>query len=221
METRQQAQARRIRPNRRSLTGSIPVKGRAVPFESSLERDLLVLLDFDEDVASVAAQPYTLSFAGPGGERRRYTPDFRVRRHSGPPTVYEVKYRQELRERWPDLKPRFRAAARDARQRGLRFEVVTEVEIRGPRLENARFLRPYLDRRPDAGTESRLLDAMTQLGTAKPGDILNTAFPEHASRSMALPSLWRLVALGRIAADLDAPLTMATPLRAVGEDGRP
>ncbi|MFD7282323.1 TnsA-like heteromeric transposase endonuclease subunit [Streptomyces sp. NPDC059862] len=59
--------------------------------ESWLERDHLMLLDFDPLVTSVSSQPFRLSRAGAGGKRVRHTPDFFVRRADGTGLVVDVR----------------------------------------------------------------------------------------------------------------------------------
>ena len=57
--------------------------GVHVGFESWLERDVVMWLDADPDVAAVASQPFWLSW--PDGERlMRRAPDFFARRATGP-----------------------------------------------------------------------------------------------------------------------------------------
>jgi len=48
-------------------------------FESSLERDFLLLLDFDPEVVLYEEQPVTINYHDDQGRRRRYTPDVLVR----------------------------------------------------------------------------------------------------------------------------------------------
>jgi len=49
--------------------------GRRVGFESWVERDHLVALDFDRAVTAVASQPFRLLWRA-GGKVRRHAPDF-------------------------------------------------------------------------------------------------------------------------------------------------
>ncbi|MFD5159424.1 TnsA-like heteromeric transposase endonuclease subunit [Streptomyces hawaiiensis] len=65
--------------------------GDHVGFESWLERDRLVLLDFDPLVTGMASQPFRLSWTGPEGKRIRHTPDFFVRRSDGTGLVVDVR----------------------------------------------------------------------------------------------------------------------------------
>ncbi|WP_411153182.1 TnsA-like heteromeric transposase endonuclease subunit [Streptomyces sp. A30] len=65
--------------------------GGHVGYESWLERDRLMLLDFDPLVTGMSSQPFRLSWAGPGGKRVRHTPDFFVRRSDGTVLVVDVR----------------------------------------------------------------------------------------------------------------------------------
>ncbi|WP_349307921.1 MULTISPECIES: TnsA-like heteromeric transposase endonuclease subunit [unclassified Streptomyces] len=65
--------------------------GGHVGYESWLERDHLMLFDFDPLVTGMASQPFQLSWTGPGGRRVRHTPDFFVRRADGTGLVVDVR----------------------------------------------------------------------------------------------------------------------------------
>ncbi|MFH9852668.1 TnsA-like heteromeric transposase endonuclease subunit [Streptomyces althioticus] len=65
--------------------------GGHVGYESWLERDHLMLLDFDPLVTGTASQPFRLSWTRPDGKRVRHTPDFFVRRADGTGLVVDVR----------------------------------------------------------------------------------------------------------------------------------
>jgi hypothetical protein len=205
--------ARVIGTSRRSLTGRVAIGGLSIPFESSLERDFLVLLDFDPTVVDVRGQPIRIDYVDSVGRSRHYTPDFLVEYDEGDVVLYEVKYRSTLREEWALLKPKFRGARKYAKARGWRFSIITDQEIRGTAmLANARFLRPYRDRPRDEGIEEHLVRTLAILGEVTPEALLVAAYRSLENRMMAVPWLWRLVALNRIHADLRYRLTMSTPI---------
>ena len=127
---------RRIPLNVRSLTGSVNGQG----FESSLERDLLLLVHWDHEVEWYQSQPVKIEYTDSQGKRRSYTPDLLVsyRTINNPdqppktrkPLLCEVKYREDFAKQWKVLKPKFRAARVYAKANGYEFRVVTEREIR-------------------------------------------------------------------------------------------
>ncbi|WP_082829767.1 TnsA endonuclease N-terminal domain-containing protein [Ectothiorhodospira sp. BSL-9] len=211
---------RSIGTSRRSVTGRVAFGGKSIPFESSLERDFLVLLDFDLAVEDVLEQPCRITFTDANGRERHYTPDFLVEYGDGERVIFEVKYRANLKDEWTSLKPRFRAAIRYAKQNGMRFSIATEVEIRGGAyLANARFLRPYRDYKWTPAIDEHLIKTLVTLGETTPESLLAAAYWTLENRIKAVSSLWRLVATRRIHADLYEPLTMATPIWTTLEDG--
>lgn len=212
--------ARTIGTSRRSITGRVAIGGTSIPFESSLERDFLIMLDFDPSVADVLEQPIRITYQGADGRERHYTPDFVVEYDGGERVVYEVKYRSNLKEEWHTLKPRFRAAIRYAKRNGMHFSIMTEVEIRqSPYLANAKFLRPYRDCAPNLAIDEHLVRTLATLGETTPEALLVAAYWTLENRMRAMAPLWRLVAMGRIHADLHWPLTMATPIWVVLDEG--
>lgn len=64
--------------------------GRHVGFESWLERDHVMTLDFDRAVAGVSSQPFTLSW-GDRGRRVSHTPDYFARLADGSGVVVDVR----------------------------------------------------------------------------------------------------------------------------------
>jgi len=204
--------ARAIKPSRRSVTGRFPIAGASVPFESALERDYLVVLAFEDQIAAVLSQPLRIDFQDDRGNARHYTPDYLVRYRSPalPQTLVEVKYRADLRADWEKLKPRFRAAIRHARQHGMKFRIQTEVEIRGRAdVASLRFLLRYREQAEMPELESRLLACLASLRTASVEELLTAAVPPEM-RLAAQAALWRLIAVRHIHTDLMRPLNMGS-----------
>ncbi|UXA47309.1 TnsA endonuclease N-terminal domain-containing protein [Xanthomonas prunicola] len=195
--------------------------GGVAAFESSLERDWLLALDFDPRVQAIQVQPFSLHYEHRGATRR-YTPDVRAdyRLESGMATVvYEVKPSEELRLNWSAYRPRFKAAVRYCRDHGWRFKLVTERHIRIALLDNARFLRRYRALPEQDLYVQQLLYTLRALGTTTPQALLAAAYWAEESRMAALPMLWKLIATGRLGADLHVPLTMSAPIWLPGSSG--
>lgn len=64
--------------------------GIHVGFESWLERDHLMLMDFDPGVRAVSSQPFWLRWRAGQGRVRRRAPGFFARRDGGPGVVVDV-----------------------------------------------------------------------------------------------------------------------------------
>lgn len=212
---------RSIPRNYRSLTGKVnnAYNQVAVAFESTLERDFYLLLDFDSTVAAFEEQPVRIDYDYPAGVRRTYTPDVLVYYRAEPavartpsPALCEVKYRADLRVHWDEYKPKFKAARHYARQQNWVFRLITEREIRTPYLKNVKFLREYRHRRVDGGDRCRVLAALAEQGETEANTLLTTLSSTREGYARLLPVLWHLVAVGQIGAHLAVPLTMRTPL---------
>ncbi|MFE2446098.1 TnsA-like heteromeric transposase endonuclease subunit [Streptomyces sp. NPDC059426] len=72
--------------------------GCHVGFESWLEQDRLIVLDFDPDVVGIASQPFWLHWHD-GKEKRRHAPDYFVRLADGRARVVDVRAEDQVDER--------------------------------------------------------------------------------------------------------------------------
>jgi len=204
--------AREIGITTRSVSGVVPSMGR---YESSLERDLMEILRFDYNVELFQPQPLTLSYRNKEGCSREYTPDGLIHFHSKSieaPVLYEVKYRADFRKEWKLHIPKYRAAKALCMDRGWRFEVFTEKEIRTPYLENVKFLWSYRDRAVSSEMKKRVLQILWDLDEADPNFLLCALCRNADNRARMIPVVWYLIATGAIGCDLDVPLTMASPI---------
>lgn len=73
--------------------------GAHVGYESWLERDQLMLLDFDPGVVGICSQPFRLSWRDADGARRRHVPDFFARLADGSGLVVDVRADDRIAER--------------------------------------------------------------------------------------------------------------------------
>jgi hypothetical protein len=203
---------RRIPISTRSLTGEVGGK----EFESSLERDLLMLMHWDCKVDTFQTQPVRIEYNDRDGKLRRYTPDLLIKfhqlkgRNSVParPILCEVKYRADLIAMISELRPKFRAARHYAKEKGWKFMIATEREIRTPYLENVRFLWRYREARWDIGHGTRIKQALCASGEISIRDLLAATYVSERMRAEAIWTLWCLVARKEINCDLSAPLNI-------------
>lgn len=65
--------------------------GDHVGFESWLERDHVMAMDFDPDITGIASQPFWLHWQDEDGRDRRHAPDFFARRADGSGLVVDVR----------------------------------------------------------------------------------------------------------------------------------
>ncbi|WP_288843085.1 TnsA endonuclease N-terminal domain-containing protein [uncultured Deefgea sp.] len=209
---------RKIPKNYRNVTGVAAhqkSEGKAM-FESTLERDLLILLEFDPSITTFEVQPLTLEWTDANNKVRRYTPDVLATFHQNGhqyKILYEVKYRSELKQLWSELRPKFRAAVRFARAQGWRFKLITDIEIRSTYLENAKFLLSFVRQGPSDEAHMDLLDEqIKRLQQTTPTELLSSVFQDEWNQAKLLPTLWYLIGTRQIGADLDIKLTMNSPI---------
>ncbi|MFE9783111.1 TnsA-like heteromeric transposase endonuclease subunit [Streptomyces sp. NPDC005775] len=112
--------------------------GGHVGYESWLERDHLMLLDFDPLVTGMASQPFRLSWTGPDGKRARHTPDFFVRRADGTGLVVDVRPDDRI---GPDDAEKFAVTAAACRSVGWDFSRAGSPD--GVLMANVRWLAGY------------------------------------------------------------------------------
>ena len=209
---------RKIPMNYRNVTGVFPSLKSvgSAAFESTLERDFLTILDFDYEVEKFEVQPVKIEYMDGFAKKRTYTPDVLVQKrsnHSGDPkyTLYEVKHRKDLKEKWAELRPKFKAALHFAKTKGWNFKIITDLEIRRPYLENIKFLRrydiPIEDHRME--TARRILGNLREITP----EILAVALAQDFSnRAETIFLVWQMLARGYIITDLTEPLSMNTPI---------
>ena len=208
--------ARTVPKNYRNVTGRVyNSRTRASSaFESTLERDYFLLLDFDPTVEYYEEQPVTIKYRDSSDALHRYTPDVFIRYcntadHVPPPrsVLAEVKYRDDLRQNWIEYKTRFKAARRYARERDWCFRLMTEREIRTPFLENVKFLRQYRELAVDTEHQRVLLQILAQQRVMDVDGLLKEMTAERWQQAQLLPVLWHLVAHRRIVVNLQQRLT--------------
>lgn len=205
---------------------------RSMGFESSLERDLELLLEFDPRILHFEEQPVHVPWRGPDGKAHVYTPDFLVTYTHFDPKVdpklrclVEVKYSFEVIRNLQQYRPGFKAAISYAADRGWRFKILTENQIRGPFLRPVRFLLPFLRDDPDEAMETLVMATVRRLADSpwfKPRicHVLEDLRPK-ADDGDLLHSLWRLVAVGRLCMDFTQTFTIRRHVwPSAGPEGR-
>lgn len=171
-----------------------------VGFESWLERDHLMLMDFDPAVAAVASQPFWLCWRDEDDRPRRHAPDYFARRRDGSAVVVDVRPDDRVPERdagtFAVTAAACGAAGWDYRRSGDLDPVL---------VANVRWLSRYRHRRCRIpGVASALLDAFAG------GRALFEGAEAAGDRLRVLPVLYHLLWQRTLAADLSAPLGTAT-----------
>ncbi|WP_353064465.1 TnsA endonuclease N-terminal domain-containing protein [Tunturibacter psychrotolerans] len=210
---------RKIPKNYRCITGIISAR-KAVGeagYEASLERDFLLLLEFDPDVKAFEVQPLRINWRDQSGRRRRYTPDCRVEYIDGlrKPTIFEIKFRRSLWADWNKLRQAYRAAIHATAMEGFRFKILTEKEIRTTYLDCVKFLLPFVRRGTDHASKQLILTAIDKVKVTSPRELMARISDNPAENALLLPSLWYLIGTFQIYSDLTKPLTMDSKIESL------
>lgn len=212
---------RKIPKNYLGVTGGFASakNKRLLGFESLLERDYMLILEFDPAVESFEEQPVRIPVLGKTARATSYVPDILVhyypdrRGKARKPLLAEVKKSSDLERHKEKYAPKFAAAKKYAAEQGWDFRIVTEKDIRSKRLQNLKFLREFHLSMPNPADAARVLDALGQSNTPLDmGTLFERMEVDVAERLRLIPVVWHLVATSRIAIDLDQPLTDTTSL---------
>ncbi|MFT3895288.1 MAG: TnsA endonuclease N-terminal domain-containing protein [Anaerolineales bacterium] len=129
--------------SRRSCVGSHPSDklGRMVRYESTIERDLIYLFEFDPKLIKYEEQPLTIEQITHDGKRQKYTPDF-LAVYTDKRWIYECKPEKHVNDEI--TKRQVEIGTQWASDNNCNFKLVTDKELRsGPRLENIKILWRY------------------------------------------------------------------------------
>lgn len=169
--------------------------GGHVGYESWLERDRLILLDFAPDVVGIASQPFWLHWRDGGG--RRHAPDYFVRLADGRARVVDVRAEDQADERTSEA---FAATERACSAVGWEFAHVGAPDP--VFMANVRWLARYRHGRCGRETDvaGRLLEAFRQPGPLRAGA------KEAGDVLRVLPVLFHLLWTGALRADVGGAL---------------
>ncbi len=210
---------RKIPKNYLVVTGSFASRknDEMDAFESLLEKEYMLLLEFDERVLRFEVQPVTIAVPGiPKG----YVPDVLVHYHPDPisgeiskPLLTEVKHTDDLQRNAQKYAPKFAAAEEYASECGWEFRITTQVDIRTPLLANLKFLREYRNIEPATQDSSRLIQIVRDSGgISSVDDLLSRLASTDDDRLHWLPVIWHAVVTRSLLADWDQAINNDTAL---------
>lgn len=180
--------------------------GRHVGFESWLERDHVMALDFEATVAAIASQPFWLHWLDEAARRESHAPDFFARRTDGSAVVTDCR---PLERRKPQDVAKFEATANACALIGWEYRLVGAADATVT--ANLRWLAGY--RHPRHHLPGTV--AVLRRVFATPTPLMSGA--EAAGDAMAvLPVLFHLLWSGVLTAALSAPLHQDTLVGAAG-----
>ena len=194
-------------------------KQKSIAFESTLERDLLTLLEFNDSVDDVIEQPLTIEYVNHNGRAVTYTPDFLVDfkeadasllQRPRKPLLIEVKPREKIQKHFEELKPRFKVAMKYAHENDMIFKIYDESRIRTPYLKNILFLKRYKRLTYKEEDESNILAYINSSGSLTVEAAIEYLFVSKEQKSMGLGHIWNLLASKILLCDFSKTLDKQT-----------
>jgi len=223
--------SRTIPLGRRSLTGGLQCRGGLVStelrYESRLERDAFMLLQLDNRVDQLCAQPFTIEYQI-SGKPRRYTPDIQATwwRPSASPfgrkvMIFEVKPHHVLQRNETAFVEKIDAIQGYVEARGWGFQILTEKEIRIPRLQNTEALIPYWAATPEESVTRGILSLLQEKKSLKFAEIDRAVSNQLSSGfGVTASALKYLIIHRRVVVDLDHPIGPDTDVRCLLHEHR-
>lgn len=224
MDLKCQKRFRDIEPKEGSVSGRIICSQykSVVEYESGLERDLIHLLEFSDEVYRYMEQPLSVPYIDANGKTRHYVPDFYVEYldKNRLPDLIEVKYQIDLMEKEEELKYKFDAIKRFGERHNMNFRILTELEIRENMvyLENLKFLGYYRNSLDvydkynilllDNSHYEPLMDHIEINGPIVIREALRSYSQDTMVRAEALYWIWVMISRSMLFADLNVKLTL-------------
>lgn len=185
-------------------------------FESTLERDLLQKLEFNENVMQVISQPVEISYFTALNYLSNYTPDFLVQfyetKQYQPPLLIEVKPRERLKKDWKKLKLKLKAGFKYALDQGWDFKIFDEKRIRDQLLTNIKFLKRYKNTDFPKDETMLILDKLNQFGSHTVNGLAGSLYKSDQKTLEVIAHIWFLIEKKYISCDLTLPLKPTTDI---------
>ena len=158
--------------------------GRFLEYESLLERDWMLLMDFDREVEWICGQPLRLRYQL-DGKPASHVPDLLVWR-AGAPELCDVKSAERVEG--PVFQAQVAATGRACAEAGIGYRVLSEPDPQ--LLVNVRWLAGFRERPPDPdGERARMLSALA-VGSCTIGELLTDAREPALARPVLMHMLW-------------------------------
>jgi TnsA endonuclease N terminal len=203
---------RKVHSNGRTIVGYMTSTNndRVIQHESNLEKDFIYMLKFDPHVAfekDVHDQPVKISYTEKG-KKKNYVPDFLVKYSDRKQVLYEIKYQGYLKEFAKELKLKFAAARKYAKENGMTFKVITDVEIRTTYLKSITFLDHFRTDVADLSLTQRIITAFEGKNKCSANDVLSQIAADDDDYNSLIRPFWVLVFNQTIRTDLFSVLTL-------------
>ena len=196
-------------------------KQKSIAFESTLERDFLTLLEFNDSVEDVIEQPLTIEYENHNGRTVTYTPDFLVYfkepdasllRLQRKPLLVEVKPTDKLQKHFQELRPRFKVAVKYSHANDMIFKIYDERRIRTQYLKNIIFLKRYKRLEFQEDDENLILAYVHSTGNISIEYVLEALSATKEQKALMLSNIWSLLSDKKLLCHFDKKLNLQTEI---------
>jgi len=182
-----------------------------VAFESVLERDLFMILEFDTNVVKYEEQPMQVFYPF-NDKTRKYTPDVLVTYQDATQKLIEVKYSSELVKK-PELINKFNILQEYfSIEHNLSFELFTDKQINTLYLDNLKFLYNFAFIPIHTEYTNRIKELLRHHDVITIKDILSILATNRNRQLQYIPYIWNFIFknIHQVEINLYKKLTMAT-----------
>jgi hypothetical protein len=184
--------------------------GRFLEYESLLERDWMLLMDFDREVEWIYEQPLRLRYLR-DGRPVSHVPDLLVWRQ-GAPELCDVKSQERVED--PTFQAQVEATGLACAEAGIGYRVLSEPEQQ--LLANVRWLAGFRERPPDPdGERARMLSRLAT-GSSTIAELVSGAREPMLTRPLLMNLLWAGDALIDVSARIGEDSVVWARLRVAG-----
>ena len=209
---------RKVKKSHISVTGyfSSYKNKRQINFESKLEHDFYLLLEFDEQVKSYKEQPFNIYYIYQD-KKRRYTPDTLVNYIDGTQKVFEVKpifkiqNDIELQEKIELQKQKIK------KEKNLELSIFTDANIDKIYMDNIKIIYNFAFIKENKEIENKIKNELLKLNIQiQIKELLDRITNNQFDRLKYIPYIWNLVFNNPRCVDFTKKITMASTINPKG-----
>lgn len=191
---------------------------KLIEYESILERDFYMTLEFDDEVLSYEEQPLRINYEYKDGISYRYTPDCLVTYHDNTQKYFEVKYANNIRDDI-ELKEKLDfLIAYFTEHINIDLEIATDENIDSIYLENLNFLYNFAYLKEDKEKYSYIENTLENLKDDTTVEQLLMLLSNNKMEQLRyLPYVWNYLFINTYIIDLDKKLTNKAVIK-IGSD---
>lgn len=161
-----------------------------IAFESVLERDFYMMMEFDDNVISYEEQPMTIQYVYYDGKNRRYTPDTLVTYKDRMQKLIEVKYEDELNNDLELQRKLQLLTEHIKREQKINFEIYTDKFMDKQLLLNYKFLYNFVFIPDDMNKTETINPILNNTNGISVKDLLEKLNSNKKKQLQYLPYIW-------------------------------